>query len=90
MCNNGCILPGEGFLEGLGEICGEFGITLIFDEVITGFRVHLGGSQSYFGVTTDLSVFGKAMGSGYRSVRLSGKMNGWIYSPPERSFMSVR
>ncbi|SDD11397.1 aspartate aminotransferase family protein [Niabella drilacis] len=65
MCNNGCIEPEPGFLQGLRTLCDQYGIALIFDEVITGFRVGLGGAQSYFGVTPDLSVFAKAMGSGY-------------------------
>jgi glutamate-1-semialdehyde 2,1-aminomutase len=65
MCNNGCILPEEGFMQGLRDICNQYGIALIFDEVITGFRVSLGGAQQYFGITPDLSIFAKAMGSGY-------------------------
>lgn len=73
MCNNGCILPREGFLQGLRELCDQYRITLIFDEVITGFRVSLGGAQTYFGVVPDLSVFAKAMGSGYPISALVGK-----------------
>lgn len=65
MCNNGCIEPEPGFLQGLSVLCDQYGIALIFDEVITGFRIDLGGAQRYFGVTPDLSVFAKAMGSGY-------------------------
>lgn len=73
MCNNGCILPKEGFLEGLRTLCDRFGIALILDEVITGFRVGLGGAQQYFGVTPDLSIFAKAMGSGYPISAIVGK-----------------
>jgi len=73
MCNNGCILPEEGFLEGLRDICDEYGIALIFDEVITGFRVSLGGAQQFFGITPDLSIFAKAMGSGYPVSALAGR-----------------
>lgn len=73
MCNNGCILPAEGFLEGLREICDQNGITLIFDEVITGFRVSLGGAQSHFNVTPDLSIFAKAFASGYPISAIVGK-----------------
>jgi glutamate-1-semialdehyde 2,1-aminomutase len=73
MCNNGCILPNEGFLEGLREICTEYGIALIFDEVITGFRLSLGGAQQYFGVTPDLSIFAKAIASGYAISAIVGK-----------------
>jgi glutamate-1-semialdehyde 2,1-aminomutase len=64
MCNQGCIEPGPGFLEGLREICDRYDAALIFDEIITGFRIDLGGAQSYYGVTPDLSVFGKALASG--------------------------
>ncbi|MEO6705796.1 MAG: aspartate aminotransferase family protein [Ginsengibacter sp.] len=73
MCNNGCILPAEGFLEGLREICDQYGIALIFDEVVTGFRISLGGAQQYFGVTPDISIFAKAMASGYPISAVVGK-----------------
>ena len=65
MCNSGCILPEPGFLEGLGQACARHGVALIFDEIITGFRVSVGGAQSHFKVTPDLAIFGKAMGSGF-------------------------
>lgn len=65
MCNNGCIPPREGFLQGLRDLCNRYDIALVFDEVITGFRLHLGGAQALFGVTPDLSIFAKAIGSGY-------------------------
>jgi glutamate-1-semialdehyde 2,1-aminomutase len=73
MCNNGCIVPEPGFLHGLRDICTEFGIALIFDEVITGFRLSLGGAQQYFGVTPDLSIFAKAIASGYAISAIVGK-----------------
>lgn len=73
MCNNGCIMPEEGFLEGLRKICDQYNIALIFDEVITGFRLSLGGAQQYFNITPDLSVFAKAMGSGYPISAIVGK-----------------
>jgi len=73
MCNSGCIPPAEGYLQGLREICNKFGIALIFDEVITGFRLGLGGAQQHFGVTPDLSIFAKAMGSGYPISAIVGK-----------------
>ncbi len=73
MCNTGCTGPSVGFLEGLREICNKYGSVLIFDEVITGFRLSLGGAQSYFGITPDLSIFGKAMASGYPISALCGK-----------------
>lgn len=73
MCNSGCITPQPGFLKGLREICDRFGIVFILDEVITGFRLGMGGAQEYFGVTPDLAVFGKAMASGYPISVLCGK-----------------
>ncbi|NGM62844.1 aspartate aminotransferase family protein [Sphingobacterium sp. SGG-5] len=73
MCNNGCIPPKEGFLQGLRGLADQYGIALIFDEVITGFRLGLGGAQSYFGVTPDVSIFAKAMGSGYPISAIVGK-----------------
>jgi glutamate-1-semialdehyde 2,1-aminomutase len=73
MCNSGCILPAEGFLQGLREVCDQYGIALIFDEVITGFRVSLGGAQQYMGITPDISIFAKAMGSGYPISAVVGK-----------------
>ena len=73
MCNNGCVLPESGFLEGLRAACDRAGCVLIFDEIITGFRVALGGAQSHFGVTPDLAIFGKAMGSGFPISALVGK-----------------
>ena len=65
MCNNGCIEPTEGFLEGLRNLCNRYGVVLIFDETITGFRLGLGGAQAYYGITPDLAIFGKAMASGF-------------------------
>ncbi len=73
MCNNGCIMPAEGYLNRLRELCDRYGIALIFDEVITGFRMGLGGAQQYFGVTPDMSVFAKAIGSGYPISVIAGK-----------------
>lgn len=77
MCNNGCIPPKEGFLQGLRDLADQYGIALIFDEVITGFRLGLGGAQSFFGVIPDLSIFAKAMGSGYPISAIVGKRN-WM------------
>jgi glutamate-1-semialdehyde 2,1-aminomutase len=73
MCNNGCILPEEGFLQGIRDLCTEYNITCIFDEVITGFRTALGGAQSLFSITPDLSIFAKAMASGYPISAIVGK-----------------
>jgi len=63
--NMGVVLPEPGFLEGLRSLCDEFGALLIFDEVITGFRVALGGAQELFGVTPDLTTLGKIIGGGF-------------------------
>ncbi len=62
--NMNCIPPVEGFLEGLREVCDEYGAVLIFDEVMTGFRVSRGGAQERFGVTPDLTCLGKVIGGG--------------------------
>lgn len=62
--NMGVVPPEPGFLEGLREICTSKGAVLIFDEVITGFRLALSGAQELFGVTPDLSTFGKIIGAG--------------------------
>ena len=65
MCNTSTVFPGDGYLEGVRRACTETGTVLIFDEVITGFRVAPGGAQAYFGVTPDLATFGKAIASGF-------------------------
>lgn len=62
--NMGVVEPAPGFLAGLREICDKNGALLIFDEVITGFRLALGGAQEYFGVRADLVTFGKIIGAG--------------------------
>jgi glutamate-1-semialdehyde 2,1-aminomutase len=62
--NMNCILPRAGFLQGLRELCTRHGTVLIFDEVMTGFRVALGGAQQLYGITPDLSTFGKVIGGG--------------------------
>ncbi|QAX81697.1 glutamate-1-semialdehyde 2,1-aminomutase [Candidatus Pseudomonas adelgestsugas] len=62
--NMNCVPPIPGFLEGLREQCDKYGIVLIFDEVMTGFRVALGGAQAYYSVMPDLSTFGKIIGGG--------------------------
>ncbi len=62
--NMGVVLPQDGFLAFLREITSKYGALLIFDEVITGFRLALGGAQQYFHVTPDLSTFGKIIGGG--------------------------
>ncbi len=71
--NMNCIPPVGGFLEGLRRLCDEHGCGLIFDEVMTGFRVALGGAQSLYGVTPDLSTFGKVIGGGMPVGAFGGK-----------------
>ncbi|WP_312134978.1 aspartate aminotransferase family protein [Sphingobacterium sp.] len=73
MCNNGCIPPRAGYLEKMRELCSKYGIALIFDEVITGFRMSLSGAQGYFNIQPDLSIYAKAMGSGYPISAIVGK-----------------
>lgn len=62
--NMGCIPPAPGFLEGLRELCTRHGALLLFDEVMTGFRVAYGGAQTLYGIRPDLSAFGKVIGGG--------------------------
>ncbi|KTT11963.1 glutamate-1-semialdehyde 2,1-aminomutase [Pseudomonas oryzihabitans] len=62
--NMNCVPPAPGFLEGLRNLCDRYGVVLIFDEVMTGFRVALGGAQEYYGIRPDLSTFGKIVGGG--------------------------
>lgn len=62
--NMGCVLPAKGFIEALREICDKEGILLIFDEVMTGFRVARGGAQEVLGVKADIITFGKVIGGG--------------------------
>lgn len=65
--------PADGYLEALRELCHEEGALLIFDEMITGFRWHAGGAQTLYGVTPDLSTFGKAFGNGFAIAALAGR-----------------
>jgi glutamate-1-semialdehyde 2,1-aminomutase len=73
MCDSGPIFPNEGYLEGLRTLATENKILLIFDEVITGFRLALGGAQEYFGVTPDVAVFAKAISGGLPLSVVAGK-----------------
>lgn len=67
------IAPAPGYLEGVRELCERQGALLVFDEMITGFRWHLGGAQKFHGVTPHMSTFGKAMGNGFAIAALVGK-----------------
>jgi glutamate-1-semialdehyde 2,1-aminomutase len=71
--NGGCFLPAPGYLERVRELTAANGSLLVFDEVITGFRVALGGAQAHFGVTPDLTVLGKALGAGFPISAVCGR-----------------
>ena len=72
-CNTGAIMPLPGYLEGVRKLCSEYDIVLIFDEVITGFRVALEGAQGLLGITPDLAVFAKALAAGFPLAAIAGK-----------------
>ncbi|MEX1265163.1 MAG: glutamate-1-semialdehyde 2,1-aminomutase [Actinomycetota bacterium] len=71
--NMGVVPPAAGFLEGLRDLCDTHGALLAFDEVITGFRIAYGGAQSLYGVSPDLTVFGKVMGGGFPCAAFGGR-----------------
>jgi len=71
--NMNCIPPQPGFLQGLRELCDQYGSVLIFDEVMTGFRVALGGAQAVYGVQPDLTTLGKIIGGGMPVGAFGGK-----------------
>jgi len=73
LCNSGAIVPAPGYLEGVRALCDEHGSLLVFDEVITGFRVAPGGAQERLGVLPDLATFGKAMAGGMQVSALVGR-----------------
>lgn len=83
--------PAPGYLAGVRELCSRHGAVLIFDEMITGFRWHLAGAQTFFGVTPDLSTFGKGMGNGFSVAALVGKRDimelGGIRHEKEKVFL---
>jgi glutamate-1-semialdehyde 2,1-aminomutase len=80
--NMGCIPPKEGFLEGLRELCDEHNIVLIFDEVMTGFRVDFQGAQKVYGVTADMVTYGKIIGAGLPVGAYGGKEEIMDYVAP--------
>jgi glutamate-1-semialdehyde 2,1-aminomutase len=80
--NMNCIPPVPGFLEGLRELCDQYGSVLIFDEVMTGFRVARGGAQERFGITPDLSTFGKVIGGGMPVGAFGGRKEIMDYVAP--------
>ncbi|MEW8505940.1 MAG: glutamate-1-semialdehyde 2,1-aminomutase [Candidatus Thiodiazotropha sp.] len=73
--NMNCIPPVPGFLETLREVCDQYGTVLIFDEVMTGFRVALGGAQGHYGITPDLTTLGKVIGGGMPVGAFGGRLD---------------
>lgn len=73
MCDSGPILPAKNYLQSMRELTKKYGCLLIFDEVITGFHMALGGAQEYYGVTPDLATFGKAVSGGYPLAVIAGR-----------------
>ena len=72
-CNHGALRPDPGYLELVRDLCDKYGAILIFDEVITGFRIMAGGAQEYLGVTPDIGVYAKALGSGFPLAAIAGR-----------------
>ena len=80
--NMNCIPPVDGFLEGLRSVCDQYASVLIFDEVMTGFRVALGGAQAYYNITPDLTTLGKIIGGGMPVGAFGGKQAIMDYIAP--------
>jgi glutamate-1-semialdehyde 2,1-aminomutase len=70
---SGVCEPENGFLERVRELCDQYGVVLVFDEIVTGFRINMGGAQKKYGVTPDLSSFGKSMANGMPISAIVGK-----------------
>ncbi len=81
--NMGLMLPQPGFLEGLRELCTKYGALLVFDEVITGFRLSYGGAQERFGIMPDLTTFGKIIGGGLPVGAYGGRADIMRHIAPE-------
>jgi len=73
--NMGLVVPHDGYLEGLRDLADEFGVMLVFDEVITGFRLGPGGAQERFGVRADLVMLGKVLGGGLPAAAVGGRID---------------
>lgn len=73
LCNSHCLMPCPGYLEGMRELATRYGIVLVFDEVITGFRVAPGGAQELFGIKPDLATYGKAIAAGFPLSVVAGR-----------------
>ncbi len=92
MIDVGLIAPEEGYLQGLRELTAELGIVLIFDELLTGFRVGPGGAQGHYGVKPDLSIWGKALANGFPISAVSGTkaaMQRTLPGPENSSFVGT-
>jgi glutamate-1-semialdehyde 2,1-aminomutase len=81
--NMGCVPPLPGFLEGLRDLCSQHGALLLFDEVMTGFRISYGGAQSLYGVQPDLTAFGKVIGGGLPIAAYGGRAEVMSYIAPK-------
>ena len=81
--NMGCVVPEPGFLEGLRALCDRHGALLIFDEVMTGFRVAFGGAQARYGVRPDLTCLGKVVGGGLPAAAYGGRRDLMAWIAPE-------
>ena len=81
--NMGLVLPQPGFLEGLRELCTQYGALLVFDEVITGFRVDYRGAQGRFGIMPDLTTFGKIIGGGLPVGAYGGRADIMVHVAPQ-------
>jgi len=73
LCNSGCLMPEPGYLAGLKQLAAAAGALLVFDEVITGFRIDVGGAQKHFNVVPDIATFGKAVGGGVALSVVAGR-----------------
>ncbi|HVE44553.1 MAG TPA: glutamate-1-semialdehyde 2,1-aminomutase [Gammaproteobacteria bacterium] len=80
--NMNCVLPEPEFLAGLRKLCDQYGSLLVFDEVITGFRVALGGAQAHYQITPDLTVLGKIIGGGFPVGAFGGRADVMRYLAP--------
>ncbi|CAL1517214.1 aminotransferase class III-fold pyridoxal phosphate-dependent enzyme [Chitinophaga sp. MM2321] len=73
LANSGCCMPQEGYLQGVIDCCRKYGAVSIFDEVITGFRIALGGARTYFDLHPDMSVYAKAIAGGFTMAAIGGR-----------------
>ncbi len=88
MFNIGCVEPKQGYLQAVRELTEELGIILIFDEVLSGFRLAPGGAQEYYGVTPDISTFGKAIANGFPFSAVVGRQEVMAVTDPQAGKVS--